>query len=102
MVDVQVNVATSALAGNKFMNENIIGMRIAQGRKSKGLSQAQFAESLCVTPQAVGKWERGESLPDVFTLGKVGEVIGNTDLNYFLGKDPCGCDCGCCACCVKP
>lgn len=81
------------------MNDKVIGARIAQGRKSKSLSQAAFADLLAVTPQAVGKWERGESLPDIFTLGRIGEVIGNTDLNYFLGKDPCFCDCGCCECC---
>lgn len=81
------------------MSEKIIGIRIAEGRKAKNLSQAQFAELLFVSQQAVGKWERGESLPDIFTLGKIGEVIGNTDLNYFLGKGPCKCTCGRCACC---
>ena len=79
------------------MNYDIIGTRIAEGRKSKGLSQAQFAERLAVTPQAVAKWERNKSLPDIFMLGRIGEVIGNTDLNYFLGKTPCSCEhCNCC------
>ena len=82
------------------MTGNIVGTRITEGRKSKGLSQTQFAELLFLTPQAVGKWERGESLPDIFMLGKIGEIINNTDLNYFLGKTPCVCTCGCCECCT--
>jgi len=79
------------------MNTTIIGTRIAEGRKNIGLSQAQFAERLSVTPQAVGKWERSESLPDIFMLGKIGEVIGITNINFFLGKKPCSCNfCDCC------
>ena len=75
----------------------IIGKRIAEGRKRKGLSQAGFAALLHVSPQAVGKWERSESLPDIFMLGKIGEAIGTTDINYFLGRTPCSCSfCDCC------
>ena len=77
--------------------DNIIGIKIAEGRKNKGLSQSQFAKLLSVTPQAVGKWERGESLPDIFMLGTIGEIIGTTNINYFLGKAPCTCKfCDCC------
>ena len=83
------------------MDITIIGRQIAAGRKSKTLSQSQFAELLNVTPQCVGKWERSESLPDIFTLGKIGEVIGVKDICYFLGKASCSCTCGCCDCCKK-
>jgi len=82
------------------MDNRIVGERISLGRKSKGLSQADLAKLVHISPQAVGKWERGESLPDIFMLGAIGEVIGTTDINYFLGKVPCkckegGCMCGC-------
>ena len=80
-----------------IMDYSVIGKRIAAGRKNRGLSQAQFAELLYVTPQCVGKWERSQSLPDIFMLGKIGEVIGTTDINYFLGKPPC--ECVFCSCC---
>ncbi|MCL2756445.1 MAG: helix-turn-helix domain-containing protein [Firmicutes bacterium] len=82
-----------------MIDTSIIGTRIADGRKANGLTQAQFAEQLNVTGQCVGKWERGESLPDIFTLGKIGEIIGTNDICYFLGKPPCACTCGCCDCC---
>jgi len=79
------------------MDFRIIGQRISEGRRELGLSQAQFAERLNVTPQAVGKWERAESLPDIFMLGRIGELIGTSDICYFLGKQPCLC--GHCDCC---
>lgn len=68
------------------MNEIFIGKKIAEGRKSKDLSQAQFAGMLNVSQQAVAKWERGDSLPDLIMLGRIANTIGE-DLNYFSGID---------------
>lgn len=90
---IKSNAAINALAVNKEkMDISIIGSQIAKGRKDKGLSQASFAELLNVTPQCVGKWERSESLPDILTLAKIGEIIGTCEIGYFLGKS---CNCGC-------
>jgi len=61
-----------------------IGERIAIARKMKNLSQAQLAEQLAVSAQAVGKWERGESMPDIVTFGRLAETL-EVDLNYFGG-----------------
>lgn len=61
-----------------------IGEKIAVARKLNNLSQAHLAESLSVSAQAVGKWERGESMPDIITFGRLAEVLG-VDLNYFGG-----------------
>jgi len=80
------------------MDNNIVGQRIKLAREKLGLSQAKFANAVNVSPQAVGKWERGESLPDIFMLGAIAQVIGNTDICYFIGRDPCSCDCGCPCC----
>ena len=59
-----------------------IGEKIAVARKMKNFSQARLAELLSVSAQAVGKWERGESMPDIITFGRISEVLG-VDLNYF-------------------
>lgn len=59
-----------------------IGFKIAEARKSKNLSQASLAQQLSLSPQAVGKWERGESLPDILTLDRLARTLG-VDLNYF-------------------
>ncbi|MDR2712372.1 MAG: pentapeptide repeat-containing protein [Clostridiales bacterium] len=63
-----------------------IGEKIAVARKLKNLSQAQLAERLTISSQAVGKWERGESMPDIITFHRLAEILG-TDLNYFAGED---------------
>ncbi len=60
----------------------IIGTKIAEARKKINLSQAQLAERLFISAQAVGKWERGESIPDIITFNRLAKILG-VDLNYF-------------------
>jgi len=79
------------------MDISVIGKQIANGRKEKGLSQVALAEMLCVTPQAISKWERGESLPDIFMLAKVSDIFDVYDIGYFLER-PQPCPCGFCDC----
>jgi uncharacterized protein YjbI with pentapeptide repeats len=59
-----------------------IGIKLTTARKSKNFSQATLAQELAVSPQAVGKWERGESLPDIILLSRIAELL-SVDLNYF-------------------
>lgn len=65
-----------------MLTTKIIGNKIVEARKKNNISQAQLAERLFITSQAVGKWERGESLPDIITLNRLAEILG-VDLNYF-------------------
>lgn len=64
------------------MNSNTIGNKIVTARKNKHFSQAELAKHIAISPQAVGKWERGESMPDLVTLNRLAEILG-VDLNYF-------------------
>jgi transcriptional regulator with XRE-family HTH domain len=80
------------------MLQTNIGGKIKYGRRNKGLSQNELAARLFVSKQAVGKWERGESLPDILMLGDIGKIIGTTDLNYFIGKEVKICSCKECEC----
>ncbi|QJB38638.1 pentapeptide repeat-containing protein [Chitinophaga oryzae] len=64
------------------MDTKIIGSKITRARKAKGLSQAGLAQQLFISPQAVGKWERGESMPDITTFYRLAEML-EVDLNYF-------------------
>ncbi len=65
-----------------MLNSKSIGNKIAEARKKINLSQAQLAQQVSISPQAVGKWERGESMPDITTLNRLAEIFG-IDLNYF-------------------
>ncbi|MVT08282.1 pentapeptide repeat-containing protein [Chitinophaga tropicalis] len=64
------------------MDTKILGGKIAKARKEKNMSQAQLAQLLFISPQAIGKWERGESIPDIVTFNRLAEILG-VDLNYF-------------------
>tara|TARA_Y100000588_G_C13571462_1_gene634778 strand:- start:255 stop:425 length:171 start_codon:yes stop_codon:yes gene_type:complete len=48
-----------------------IGLNISELRKKKGITQAQLAKYLCVSPQAISKWEQGASLPDMPLIPKI-------------------------------
>ncbi|EJL71422.1 pentapeptide repeat-containing protein [Chryseobacterium populi] len=64
------------------MDTKILGGKIVNARKVNNMSQAQLAGLLFISPQAVGKWERGESIPDFITINRLSEIF-NVDLNYF-------------------
>ena len=59
------------------MTENM-GRQIRTGRQRSALTQEKLAETLGVTPQAVSKWERGESLPDIALLPELSAALGLT------------------------
>jgi uncharacterized protein YjbI with pentapeptide repeats len=64
------------------METKMIGSKIAEARKKINISQAQLAQRLFISPQAVGKWERGESIPDIITCNRLAKILC-VDLNYF-------------------
>ena len=45
-----------------------LGEKINELRKKKQLTQEMLAERLCVSPQAVSKWERGVANPDLYLI----------------------------------
>lgn len=52
-----------------------IGETISSLRKKKGLTQNELAEKMNVTDEAVSKWERDLSCPDVNTISRLAEVL---------------------------
>jgi uncharacterized protein YjbI with pentapeptide repeats len=69
------------------METRMIGNKIAEARKRANISQAQLAQQLFISAQAVGKWERGESIPDIITFSRLAKILG-VDLNYFTDDFP--------------
>ena len=65
----------------------MIGNKIVKARKEKKLSQEQVAECLFISPQTIGEWEQGESIPDIITFNRLAEILG-VDLNYFSENFP--------------
>jgi len=55
-----------------------IGNKIRTLRKNKNLTQEELAQSLSVTAQAISKWERSLSAPDIAMLPAIARFFGIT------------------------
>lgn len=62
-----------------------IGKRIAESRRNAGLTQEELANRLGVTPQALSKWEKGLSSPDLVMLSSLCEIL-DVSADYLVGK----------------
>ena len=69
------------------MDTRKVGEQIAVLRKSKGLTQSELGERIGVSFQAVSKWERGESLPDVTLLPDLAKILETTVDFILLGGE---------------
>ena len=54
----------------------ILADKIIEERKRNGWSQEELAEKLGVSRQAVSKWERDLSYPDVNSIPKLADIFG--------------------------
>ncbi len=64
----------------------MLGARIATLRKASGMSQAQLAANLKISPSAVGMYEQGRREPSVETLAAMAELFGVTIDFLVTGK----------------
>lgn len=60
------------------MDAEKFGAFVQARRKELGLSQAELAEKLFVTPKAVSRWERGVGFPDIKLLQPLADALGVT------------------------
>lgn len=67
---------------------------IAQLRTKNGMSQAELAEKVFVTRQAVSRWETGETQPNTETLKLLSRLF-DVSINTLLGS-PRQLICQCC------
>ena len=64
----------------------MMGARIAALRREAGMSQAQLAQALQVSPSAVGMYEQGRREPSADTLVALSEIFGVTTDYLLTGK----------------
>lgn len=60
-----------------------IGSYIQKKRNEVGITQQELGEKLLVSSQAVSKWERGDSLPDVSLLLELSKLL-HTSVDLIL------------------
>lgn len=66
----------------------IFSEKLQLTRKSKGLTQERLADILCVSRQAVAKWESGQAYPDIANLIRLSEIFLVT-VDYLVKDDEC-------------
>ena len=65
----------------------MIGIRIAALRREAGLSQAQLAQKLQISPSAMGMYEQGRREPSLQLLGDMAKVFG-VSTDYLITGMP--------------
>ena len=61
-----------------------LGQTIAELRKQNNMTQAEVADALHISYQAVSKWERDECLPDITLLPNIAELF-QISIDKLLG-----------------
>ena len=69
------------------MNLEKIGKFIKERRTLKGITQEELSNKLNVSKQAVSKWERGKSFPDVGLLLDLSKELDVSVNDLLLGGD---------------
>nr|WP_316615199.1 helix-turn-helix domain-containing protein [uncultured Ruminococcus sp.] len=67
-------------------NDYRFGNFVCQLREENGMTQAELAEQLNVTPAAVSKWENGESKPRTEKLFELAKLLGVTAEELINGE----------------
>ena len=60
--------------------------KLKEARKNSGLTQNDLAEKLCVSRQAITKWESGKGIPDVENLRTLSKVL-NVSIDFLLDDE---------------
>lgn len=62
-----------------------IGNKITELRKQKNLSQTDFAKTVGVSREMIGRYERGEVMPSVEVAAKIADAL-EVSLDYLAGN----------------
>lgn len=60
------------------------GMRLAEARKARGMTQEQLAQLLHVSRQTVSHWENGRALPDLAMAQRLAEELGLLEAEHAV------------------
>ncbi len=66
----------------------LLAGRLIKLRQAAGMTQAELGERLNYSDKTISKWERGESMPDVYVLTRIAEIYGTTVDGLLRAEDP--------------
>lgn len=65
--------------------KNNFAENVAKLRKAAKLTQAEFAEKINYSDKAVSKWERGEAVPDLYTVKAIADFF-DVKVDYLIAE----------------
>ena len=68
-----------------YMDSKLIGNYLQQKRKFKDMTQKELADIIGVTFQAVSRWEKGDSIPDLDSLDNLAKFY-NVSVDEILQR----------------
>lgn len=68
------------------MDKYVTGAMIKELRASRGITQSQLAEKLCVSDKTVSKWETGKGWPDITLIEPIAKVFNISVTELLSGK----------------
>ena len=69
------------------LDKELIGRKIRQIRKERGLSQEELSEKIDISPRHMCTIENGNSYPSMETFIKISEIL-DIDINEFFNLTP--------------
>lgn len=69
-----------------MIDMSAVAMKLTNARREKGFTQEELAVRLGISAQAISKWERALSLPDIDLLLDVSKIL-DIPINYLLDAD---------------
>ncbi len=63
-----------------------LGSRLREARVAAGMSQNELARQLCVSRQAITKWENDKGVPDIANLKAMSDLF-DVSVDYFVAGD---------------
>lgn len=63
-----------------------IGEKIAELRKSKGMTQEELAATIGVSAQSISKWENSATMPDIMLLPVIADIF-EVSIDALFGRD---------------
>lgn len=68
------------------MNQYVTGAVIKSLREKKNMTQAEFAQRLCVSAKTISKWETAKGYPDISLLEPIASVLGVSVTELISGN----------------
>lgn len=69
-----------------YINKRLMGIRIMQKRKEKGLTQEALSEEIGISKNHLSSIERGLYMPTTKCLLKICDLLGETPDFYLIGS----------------